>query len=68
VSSHHPYAQWFDPLGACPCGKKATGTLRSFLRNESLGTRCEQCAKREIARAHKLKKFAPDALVIGSQS
>lgn len=58
-------AQWFESMGKCRCGcgKAATGTLRSYFHNSSLGPYAEKCAAREIARCHKLKKFEPDSVV-----
>jgi hypothetical protein len=35
-------AQWFEGVGECRCGKKATGILRGT-RNESLGPYCQRC-------------------------
>ena len=45
-------AQWFDALGTCRCGKKATGILRG-LQNQSMGPYCEPCAMRRIKTAQK---------------
>lgn len=60
--SGHPYAQWFSPLGKCPCGKAATGHLMTH-RNDNAGPRCEPCAKREIKAAHKMGKVWPDEAI-----
>ncbi len=45
-------AQWFERLGNCPCGKRATGTLRGT-RNESLNVYCGSCANKRIKKAQK---------------
>jgi hypothetical protein len=42
--------RWFDALGACRCGKPATGKLMGP-RNESYGTSCGMCASKRLARA-----------------
>lgn len=50
-------ARWFAPTGRCRCGKPATGRLMSE-RNADLGTYCEPCAKKEIAKADREYKRA----------
>lgn len=58
----HPYAQWFEDFGSCmTCGRRAAGILRDD-RNGNIGKRCQSCAKKEIAAAHrKHKAHLPDA-------
>jgi hypothetical protein len=46
-------ARWFDWLGTCGCGRRATGTLRDH-RNDNLGAYCQRCAERAIKRADRL--------------
>jgi len=61
-------AQWFDALGTCRCGKKATGLLRGT-RNESLGPYCERCAEARIKKAQKERDRArqhPAAVALAS--
>jgi hypothetical protein len=50
-------ARWFDALGGCRCGKKATGTLRGT-RNESLGIYCDRCAAARIKKADREREKA----------
>ena len=42
--------RWFEALGACHCGKPATGTLRGP-RNDSYGVACQKCALSRIKKA-----------------
>ena len=51
-------AQWFDNLGTCRCGKKATGILRGT-RNESMGPYCQPCADKRIRKAQREREKAP---------
>ena len=51
-------ARWFDALGTCRCGKKATGTLRGS-RNESFGPYCERCAETRIKKAEREREKHP---------
>lgn len=51
-------ARWFDCVGNCRCGKRATGILRGT-RNESLGPYCERCAEKRIKKAEAERKNAP---------
>jgi hypothetical protein len=50
-------AQWFDALGSCRCGKKATGVVRGT-RNESMGPYCERCAEVRIKKAQREREAA----------
>lgn len=57
-------AQWFERLGDCRgCDRPATGTLRSYHGNTSLGPYCQKCAAKLIRRAHRRKQFEPDAVL-----
>lgn len=51
-------SQWFDALGTCRCGKKATGVLRGT-HNQSMGPYCEPCANTRIKKATREREKAP---------
>jgi hypothetical protein len=48
--TYHDPSRWFDALGTCPCGKRATGVLRGT-QNQSMGPYCERCAAKRIKKA-----------------
>lgn len=58
------YAQWFDPLGTCKCGKAASGEVRSFYGNSVVARTCRPCGEKMIKAAHrKHKAFEPDLVI-----
>lgn len=65
--SAYDFAQWFEATGKCRCGKPATGILRSFYGNSSLGAHCKPCADKAIKAAHRKGKWEPDAALEGSR-
>jgi len=50
-------AQWFDPLGACQCGKPAHGIVRNQ-RNAPIAYCCTRCGEARVKKALRQRECA----------